>query len=335
MCGQWGKTGAYFAYDLSKVRSLLKLEIIDRIVDELRPLGLKLIDIEGGETLLYPCFEELLERMQGKNLYVKFATNGTLLEKFARTIVESSVKSITVSIDGEKETHNQIRGREWAYDKTIDGLRALSEVKKSSGKETPLVQIAFTMNRNNGAAALRNLCRDLKGKGLTDVLEIKLTPIFIPEQAETKYKELVRRYFDVGEGILSPSGFRDDYSDFIHQGYEIAQVVSRLKREPLDFFIEALPHIPLELIPRLYLDYSWELGRGPCPVPFDEPTIDADGNVYPCNLFTDASLSMGNVYEGPFLPIWDSSNFMKFRKMLMDQGGLLPICNRCCQLTEY
>ena len=70
-------------------------------------------------------------------------------------------------------------------------------------------------------------------------------------------------------------------------------------------------------------------------MPFDEPTVDADGNVYPCNLFTDAPLSMGNVYQTPFLEIWQGSNFTKFRKMLMDRGGLLPICNRCCQLTEY
>ncbi len=317
------------------MRSFLAIEVIDRILDELKPRGLKLIDMEGGETLLYPHFEELLGRMKEKNLYVKFATNGTHLEQFARTIVESSVRSVTVSIDGGKDTHNRIRGREWAYDRAMNGLRALREAKKSSGQYTPLVQIAFTMNRGNGPSALRDLCEDLKGKELTDVLEIKLAPIFIPEQAERRYKELVAQYFDVNQGILSPGGFRDDYSDFAEQAYEIVRVVSQLKKQPLDFFIESLPHIPLELVPRLYLDYSWQLGRGPCPVPFDEPTVDADGNVYPCNLFTDASLSMGSIYEEDFLSIWTGSKFMKFRKMLLDKGGLLPICNRCCQLTDY
>jgi radical SAM protein with 4Fe4S-binding SPASM domain len=113
------------------------------------------------------------------------------------------------------------------------------------------------------------------------------------------------------------------------------RILSDLKKESFDFLIEPLPHIPFNQIPRLYLDYFWDLGRGPCPLPFDEPTVDVDGNVYPCNLFTDAPLSMGNVYETPSLQIWGGPSFMKFRKMLMDQGGLLPICNRCCQLTEY
>ena len=335
MCGQWGGTGSYFAYDKSKRRKRLDAEVIDRILGELIPMGLKMVDMEGGETLLYPQFDELLYRMGKRNLYVKFVTNGTLLDKFARPIVESSVQCVTVSLDGSRETHNRIRGEEWAYDRTMKGLNALSEMKRKLGKSIPLVQIAFTMNRHNGATALRNLCQDLRGKELADLLAIKLTPIFVPDQAEKKYIDLVKRTFDVEEGIVSPGGFRDDYSDFAEEGYKVVRILSDLKKEPFDFLIEPLPHIPFDQIPRLYLDYSWDLGRGPCPVPFDEPTVDADGNVYPCNLFTDAPLSMGNVYQTPFLEIWQGSNFTKFRKMLMDRGGLLPICNRCCQLTEY
>jgi radical SAM protein with 4Fe4S-binding SPASM domain len=335
MCGQWGETGAYFAYDEAKRRNRLDVKVIDRILEELIPMGLKMIDMEGGETLLYPRFDELLYRMGKRNLYVKFVTNGMLLDRFARPIVESLVKSVTISLDGDREVHNQIRGQKWAYEKTIKGLHALSEMKRKLGKTTPLVQIAFTMNRHNGATALRNLCQDLRGKELADVLAIKLTPIFVPVQAEKKYIDLVKHYFGVEEGIVSPGGFRDDYADFAEEGHRVVRILSDLKKEPFDFLIEPLPHIPFNQIPRLYLDYSWDLGRGPCPVPFDEPTVDADGNVYPCNLFTDAPLSMGNVYETSFLQIWHGSRFMKFRKMLLDQGGLLPICNRCCQLTEY
>lgn len=335
MCGQWGKTGSYFAYDKSRRRKRLDAEVIDRILDELIPRGLKMIDMEGGETLLYPQFDELLYRMAKRNLYVKFVTNGTLLDKFARPIVESLVKAVTISLDGDRKAHNQVRGEQWAYEKTMKGLYALSEMKRKLGKATPLVQIAFTMNRHNGATALRNLCQDLRGKGLADLLAIKLTPIFVPDQAEKKYIDLAKRTFDVEEGVVSPGGFRDDYSDFAEEGTKVVRILSDLKKEPFDFLIDPLPHIPFNQIPRLYLDYSWDLGRGPCPVPFDEPTVDADGNVYPCNLFTDVPLSMGNVYQTPFLEIWQGSNFVKFRKMLMDQGGLLPICNRCCQLTEY
>jgi sulfatase maturation enzyme AslB (radical SAM superfamily) len=184
MCGQWGKTRAYFAYEEAKRRKRLDLEVIDRILGELMPMGLKMIDMEGEETLLYPQFDELLCRMGKGNLYVKFVTNGTLLDKFARLIVQSSVQCVTVSLDRDREVHNQIRGEKWAYEKTMKGLYPLLEKKRKLGRTTPLVQIAFTMNRHNGATALRTLCQDLRGKEVADILAIKLTPIFVPDQAE-------------------------------------------------------------------------------------------------------------------------------------------------------
>ena len=179
------------------------------------------------------------------------------------------------------------------------------------------MQIAFTVSRHNGAMALNRLCQDLKGKNLIDVLEIKLTPIFIPEKAQQTYITLAKRFFDIDQGILCPNGFQDDYSDFVDEGRRIMNTVSELKKKTLDFFIEPLPHIPYRQIPRLYADYSWDLGRSPCPVPFDEPTIDADGNVYPCNLFTDSPLAVGNIHTDSFLKIWNGSKFMKFRKVVV------------------
>ena len=38
MCGQWGETGSYFAYDKSKRRKRLDVEVIDRILGELVPM---------------------------------------------------------------------------------------------------------------------------------------------------------------------------------------------------------------------------------------------------------------------------------------------------------
>jgi MoaA/NifB/PqqE/SkfB family radical SAM enzyme len=67
--------------------------------------------------------------------------------------------------------------------------------------------------------------------------------------------------------------------------------------------VAALPSVDLQVLPRMFADYKWNLGRTHCPIPYVEPTIDADGNVFPCDLFTDEPISMGNVYEKPFLEI--------------------------------
>lgn len=335
MCGQWGNNGSYFGYEKTKRESILAQETIEGVLEELVPGGLRVVDMVGGETLLYPAFGELLQRLKAKGVYVKLATNGTFLDKWAREIVDAGVASVTISIDGDRATHNRIRGADWAYDRAIKGLSALKAAKEEIGRSAPLAQLGFTMSRHNGAEPLRELCEDLRGKGLIDVMEIKCTPIFVEEDAERRYLDLAERYFGTKEGITSPGSFREDYRDFGPAAQEIARTIVSLRKRPFDFLIEPLPHILPEQIPRLFTDYGWDLGRGPCPVPYDEPTIDADGNVYPCNVFTDEPLSMGNVYRSSFLDIWRGERFATFRRMLKESGGLLPICTRCCQLTEY
>ncbi len=110
MCGQWGETGAYHGYPAARRQALLEVETIDRVLAELVPQGLRLVDMEGGETLLYPRFGELLALLRRRRLHVKFATNGTLLDRHAETIVAAGVRSVTVSLDGDREVHDRIRG---------------------------------------------------------------------------------------------------------------------------------------------------------------------------------------------------------------------------------
>jgi MoaA/NifB/PqqE/SkfB family radical SAM enzyme len=52
-------------------------------------------------------------------------------------------------------------------------------------------------------------------------------------------------------------------------------------------------------------------------------------------MLTDEALSLGNINHSSFIDIWQSERFARFRRMFKDRGGLLPICSRCCQLTEY
>jgi radical SAM protein with 4Fe4S-binding SPASM domain len=334
MCGQWGDTGTFFDYDKTRLGAQLSVEVIERVVDELIPHGLRYVDMEGGETFLYPQIMDLLRKLKSRGLFVKPVTNGTRLERFAEEIVDSRIDAIHVSMDGDREAHNHVRQASWAYDKTLEGLAALMEARKRAGRRVPLVQINFTVTRHNGADSLRRLCDDLAGRGLVDVLSVKRSPIWMPEQAGLDYVDLLDRTFGIHEGVESWKGFVEDYSDFGEEAKRVAATVRELQSRGYDFLIDGLPGIPDADLPRMFTDYDWNLGRSHCPIPFIEPTIEADGNVYPCNLFTDEPLSMGNVNEQPFLDIWFGEKYEAFRKMLAEQGGLMPVCNRCCQLTE-
>jgi len=336
MCGQWGETGTYKDYSREKTNTGLKFETLRDIINELSPKGLRFIDIEGGETFLYSHIIDLLALCKEKRLFVKPVTNGSLLSRYAADIVSLGVDVVVVSIDGARETHNLIRGASWSFDQAIEGIRALREEQKRQNKHMPFVIISYTMTRYNGADALTQLVDALSGEFLGDLLSVKVSPIFVPDAAGESYTNLVGKYFGVKEGITSWKGFQEDYSNFEPETKKIVQTLATLKKRNLPFYIETFPRINNDLIPRLYLDYDWTLGRTHCSIPYVEPTIDADGNVYSCNLFTDESLSMGNIYEQPFLDIWHGKMFDQFRHMINDQkNGLLPICNRCCQFVEH
>ena len=130
--------------------------------------------------------------LKSYGLFVKPVTNGTLLKKYARDVIESGVDSIQVSVDGGRETHNVVRQADWAYDRTMEGLQALVEERARTGKRKPLINISFTMTRHNKATALRQLCKELAGKGLIDVLVVKASPIWVPEERGQAYNALVR-----------------------------------------------------------------------------------------------------------------------------------------------
>jgi hypothetical protein len=134
------------------------------------------------------------------------------------------------------------------------------------------------MTRYNKANSLRKLCEDLSAGGLIDVLVIKSSPIWVPIDKGNAYNSLVESYFGV-RGIKSWKGFLEDYSDFGEEAAEIAHTIREIKSRHYNFFVNRVPTIPFDEIPRLYTDHHWNLGRTHCPVPYVEPTIESDGNV--------------------------------------------------------
>ena len=81
--------------------------------------------------------------LKSYGLFVKAVTNGTLLTQYAQDIIASGIDAITVSVDGDRATHNQVRQRAWAYDRTMEGLRALVEARAQAGRATPFIRDLF------------------------------------------------------------------------------------------------------------------------------------------------------------------------------------------------
>jgi MoaA/NifB/PqqE/SkfB family radical SAM enzyme len=133
------------------------------ILAQLRARGLRKIHFSGGELLLHPEIDRILEDACGAGLQVNFTTNGTLLDgPRARRLAALGVHAITVSLDAaDAATHDAARGRKGAHKAALRGIRALLR----RGRKGPRVRVNTVVTRRNvaGLDALHALLRDLGG----------------------------------------------------------------------------------------------------------------------------------------------------------------------------
>ena len=265
-----GIPGTYFAYGTSKLQQQLNLQVIERVVRELAPHGLRYVDMEGGKTFLHPEIIELFRMLKSYGLFVKPVTNGTLLKQYAQDVIASGIDAINVSVDGNRETHNHVRQRAWAYDRTMEGLLALVEAKPrrdalSHSSRSPSPCPATTRPRPSRSSA-----RTWPARGSWTLLVVKSSPIWVPAAKGQAYNALVEKHFGV-RGIQSWQGFLEDYSHFGAEAQDMVETLRELKAKAYDFFIAVVPTVPAHDLPRLYTDYDWNLGRTHCPIAYVEP----------------------------------------------------------------
>jgi MoaA/NifB/PqqE/SkfB family radical SAM enzyme len=96
------------------------------LLNEIGDLGIRTLRFTGGEPLVRKDFFEILRRAavsSFKRIIVQ--TNGLLLKRFADQVNDSPITNVNVSIDGLRETNDQIRGVRGYFDSALEGIRAL------------------------------------------------------------------------------------------------------------------------------------------------------------------------------------------------------------------
>ena len=68
-----------------------------------------------GEPFLYPDLLPLITYMKSKGFVVSVVTNGTKVAKLAKELVEVGLDVLLVSVDGPRDTHDNIRGYKGAF----------------------------------------------------------------------------------------------------------------------------------------------------------------------------------------------------------------------------
>jgi len=95
-----------------------------------------------GEPLLDNLLEERIRIAKNAGIrFIEIATNGTLLTKSkARSLVESGLDSIIISLEVDKDAHERIR-RGSSYNKIISNLESLLSIRNEAGSATPQITV--------------------------------------------------------------------------------------------------------------------------------------------------------------------------------------------------
>lgn len=132
--------------DIHSEERLKKEDIINALKDIKENLGTDcMINITGGEPMLRHDILELGSEITDLGFDWGMVSNGSLLtEEAVEGLKKAGLKTITISLDGLRETHDSLRHLKGSYDRIIDAVKRL---KKADFLDH--LQITFTVNRRN------------------------------------------------------------------------------------------------------------------------------------------------------------------------------------------
>jgi len=91
-----------------------------KAVDE---CGAPVVSIPGGEPMMHPQIDKIVEGLVARKKYIYLCTNALLLKEKLHLFKPSKYLSFSVHVDGQREHHDFSVCREGGYDIAVDGIR--------------------------------------------------------------------------------------------------------------------------------------------------------------------------------------------------------------------
>lgn len=142
-------------------------------LDELKKLGVKVIDFTGGEPLLHRQIDQLLAIAKKKRFITTLTTNGLLYPKYAHKL-QGKIDMLHFSLDSPVEQeHNASRGVA-CFDAVMESIR----LARSLGERPDILFTVFEHNVQQIENVWKEIC-------LPHQLVLILNPVFEYNQVET------------------------------------------------------------------------------------------------------------------------------------------------------
>ncbi|MHB9098826.1 MAG: SynChlorMet cassette radical SAM/SPASM protein ScmF [Syntrophales bacterium] len=133
--------------------SAISRDLFISILDQAEPLGTKGVKLTGGEPLLHPHINDLLDTIRQRRLRLTVETNGTLCSReLAQRIAACENAFAAVSLDAAKaETHDWIRGKKGSFVSAVTGIGNLV----AAGLKPQIIMTLMKRNKDQMEAVVK------------------------------------------------------------------------------------------------------------------------------------------------------------------------------------
>lgn len=294
----------------------MPLDLFQKIIDQTAAYYPKAkIGYAFTEPLVYPHLKETLIYAKQKGLETTITTNALNLKHKADDLMEGGLSELFISLDGLEETHNYIRGHKRSFQKAIEGIEYLSQFENAP--EISVYCVITEWNYKELEAFVKYF----------DKLPIKhlgfMHQNFITEEVAQTHNLIYGNSYKTTHSNIQETDFsKIDLSILSKQ-------IKSIKSNSYHFKPSFSPDIEeLGILETYYNQPATKMGKT-CNDVFTNLMIKTDGTVIPAHGRCYNS-TMGNIYEQTLSEIWNGSLYGKFRKTVVNAGGQLPACSRCC-----
>lgn len=263
-----------------------------QLIDSFKELGVSSIGFSGGEPFLRKDIFELIEHAKTRGLSSQLSTNGFLLNSdIIASVFESGLDSINISIDSSlPDTHKEIRGVNGGFNRAIEGIRCLVELRKKKSRDLLVTTSGIVSNENiDNYLEIVDMVTAMGADCLVvEALETDGEPI--SRDKLNNLDTLVDRLVELKstEGVIENS---TDYLEMLKEFYRGNRVLKR------------------------------------CYAPYCFCAVDCFGNVFPCWQWIQKNKSIGNIKDNSLKQIWHSPQYSKVRKELRNCNACTFHCH--------
>jgi radical SAM protein with 4Fe4S-binding SPASM domain len=199
-------------------------------------------------------------------------------------------------------------------------------MKRKHGSARPFVLTSTTISRVNAPVLPETF--EIGSRLQPDLMVVYLS-WFTSESIGKAHTAILER--ELGVTPFTWESYATEFSPEEASLFRDALENVRRKKWPFEYLV--IPDLRGDNVARYFTHPEEMFGYGKCVAPFLMIDVMPNGDVTTCRDFID--VKAGNITEKPLLDIWNDTPFVRFRKLLLDHGGLLPQCSRCCGLMGF